>query len=102
MTITTGAIPVGSYGYSATLTSTANEYSGYVSYYRIDDADGNRVGKVRLVEATSDRVYAFAALPDGKVVTTELLDEFNDDSGDRDMNAALDRAANAIAAAKGA
>lgn len=102
MTITTGSIPVGSHGYTATLTGTANEYNGYVDYYRIDDADGNRVGKVRIVEATSDRVYAYAATEDGRSVTTEWLDLFNNDHGDRDMNTALDRAANAIAEAKGA
>lgn len=101
MTITTGAINVGSHGLTATLTDTANEYSGHVSYYRIDDARDNRVGTVRIVEATTDRVYAHAYLPGAVEVTTDWLDLFNKDAGDRDEHTALNRAADAIAAAKG-
>lgn len=100
MTITTGSIKVGDHGFTATLTGTANEYSGTVSYYRVDDADGHPVGKIRLVDATSDRVYAFAADPTGKAVTSDWLDLFNDDSGDRDEMTGLDRAANALADAR--
>ena len=97
MTITTGAITVGSNGYTATLTATEDRYAGYYTHYRIDTADGVKVGTVATCEGYTLR--ATARTNDGTEVTTEWLDLFNDDNGDRDEHTALDRAADAIAAA---
>lgn len=99
MTITTGNINVGNVGYTATLTGTTAPYHGFESHYDIATADGTKVGTVRLVE--TETIRAYAATLDGDEVTTDWLDLFNEDSGDRDENTALDRAADAIAIAKG-
>jgi hypothetical protein len=96
----TGSVPVGDViGLTAKLVGTGYDYVGYSAQYRIE-LDGEQVGHVVICEASGRITATATTFPEMKNVTSEWLDMFNSDEGDRDEQSALDRAAIAIFAAQ--
>lgn len=85
-------------GYEAHRVDHEYDMIGEVTYFAVT-RNGDPVGKVRVVDGGfGGKVTVTARNTDGTEVTTENLDRYNDDNGDRDLDMALYHGVGAVIA----